>query len=106
MPIWSEIIESESMFMPLWPVKWILFLDYKISVKIILLGFLISSILSMIFWNKSRLLRGLSFLTIFLYLSFISSFGKIDHYLHLMTLTNFFLIFLPSDINTEKNKIS
>ncbi len=103
MPNWITLAESGEMFMPLWPVQWMTWFDYALSVKVILIGFLCSSILSLLFWQRARWIRILSLVAILNYLALISSFGKIDHYLHLMTVTNIFLVFLPNRPKSEAN---
>lgn len=104
LPNWIELVESENMFIPLWPVQWVSLLNYELASKIILIGFLVTSFLGMLFWAKSQFIRVLSFLGILFYLAFISSFGKIDHYLHLMLVANLFLIFLPKTCNSTIDK--
>lgn len=104
LPSWLELLESERLFMPLWPVTW-LENNYAFAARAVPFCFLVGSFLSVVFWNKSLWIRLISFLTFFTYAAFISSFGKIDHYLHLILVANFFLIWLSRDDGTEASKV-
>ena len=92
-PNWKEIIEAESLFDPVWVVQWMKYFPWEIVVKGSILGFLITSIITLLFWQKHwsiRLIQSVFFLN---YLGLISSFGKVDHYLHIMLFASFANIF-------------
>lgn len=95
-PDWQTLLDSQHLFEPLWSVRWISYLDWNQSIRFILLFYLIASAFALLFWERSRLARIIAFASIFLYLSLISSFGKIDHNYHLLLIIMFMLIFLPS----------
>lgn len=108
-PEWDTIVNSQHLFEPIWSLKWMTSIkNWELFVRLILCFFLISSFLSVLIWRRSKLSRIAIFFSLFLYLSLISSFGKIDHYLHLSLLCSFILIFVPSSSNTNsklKNEI-
>ena len=94
-PDWATLIASRHLFMPLWSSRWILWSDWEFSVRLILMLHFSGSLLVMISWERWRWSRVVAFITTFQYLSLISSFGKIDHYMHLVVIVEFMLIFLP-----------
>jgi len=104
LPDWTDILRAEEMFMPLWPVQWVKLVNYSIACKGILLSFLIASFISTLFWTRHTIIRAISFLSFFFYLALISSFGKIDHYLHLMLVMSFFLVLLPKSNKSVEGK--
>lgn len=95
-PEWDLLLRSEHLFLPIWSVKWLHYLDWEYAVRGVLLFYFFASMVGMLFFQKSKLVRVLVFLSLFLYVSFISSFGKIDHFMHLVLIASFLLIFLPS----------
>ncbi|TRX48919.1 DUF393 domain-containing protein [Fulvivirga sp. M361] len=95
-PDWKVLRDSESLFSPLWTVRWLVYLDWELAIRLVLLFFFSASLLNLIFWQRYRLVRVLVFLSHLFYLSLISSFGKIDHFMHMMVLSSFMLIFLPN----------
>jgi hypothetical protein len=95
------MLESEHLFDPLWSSRWILYVEWETAVRSVLLCYFACSFLSIFLWNRIRWIRVVTFLSIFQYLSLISSFGKIDRYLHIMVVASFILIFLPKDLNDE-----
>ncbi len=102
MPSWQLLVDSKRFFDPLWPVVWAGSSNYPNAVMFILLGFLISSVLAAFFWQKYRWTRILAFIFFLNYIALISSFGKIDHYLHLALIASLLLIFLPRGFETDK----
>ena len=104
-PEWSVLIKSEKFFDPIWSLVWVNYFNWDIVVNSILLFFFGSSFLALIFWKRSRVIRIFGFLGIFVYLSLISSFSKIDHWMHLMMLSTFLLIFLPDFKKNGANNI-
>lgn len=103
LPEWSVLLNSEMLFEPVWSLSWATNFSWNIIVNSILLLFFSCSLLALIFWKRSRVIRVLVFLSIFFHLSLISSFGKIDHWMHLMMISTFLLIFLP-DFKKKKSK--
>ncbi|MFK8007603.1 MAG: hypothetical protein AB8H03_14585 [Saprospiraceae bacterium] len=97
---WSILITSKELFSPIWSVQWMEHLDWEMAVRSMYIFFFIASLLGLFFWKKSRLVRLLVFSGLFFYISFLASFGKINHYFHLLLITSFIIIFLP-----QKNKI-
>ena len=95
-PKWSVLLESEHFFKPIWSVVWLKYVDWQLGINFLIIFFFISAVLGVIFWRKLRFIRVMLFVSMFLYLSLISSFGKIDHWMHLMTISSFFLIFIPN----------
>jgi hypothetical protein len=95
-PEWNLLLDSEHLFSPLWGVVWIRSLEWGVAVRGILLFFFTSSILGVLFFQRSLVVRFLVFLSVFLYVSLISSFGKIDHFMHFVIVASFLFIFLPS----------
>jgi hypothetical protein len=96
-PEWNTLLASRHLFTPLWSAKWIVYLEWSFAIKSVLLFYFVSSLLGIFLWQKLRGIRICVFLSIFFYLSLISSFGKIDHYLHVMVIVTFLLIFLPDE---------
>jgi hypothetical protein len=94
-PEWNTLLASHHLFTPLWSAKWLVYFEWSFAVQSVLLFYFVSSLLSIFLWQKFRLIRICVFLSIFFYLSLISSFGKIDHYLHVMVVVTFLLIFSP-----------
>ena len=101
-PEWNIILESKHLFEPIWSVKWISIDKWEICIRSIFLIFIFFSFLGLILWERSRLIRVGVFLSIFFYVSLISSFGKIDHYVHLMVIVSFLLIFMPTKKSGEQ----
>ncbi|MFK8058371.1 MAG: DCC1-like thiol-disulfide oxidoreductase family protein [Saprospiraceae bacterium] len=95
-PEWDLIINSKELFDPIWTVKWVPLEYWETCVRSILFLFLTFSFFALIFWERSRLIRVGVFASMFFYLSLISSFGKIDHFMHIMTIASFLLIFAPT----------
>ncbi len=100
-PEWNVLIDSADLFIPVWSVKWISFEHWEITVRAILIGFLLVSLIGLFFWQQSRVVRVAVFVSMFMYVSLISSFGKIDHYMHHMMLVCFLLIFIPNKSGKE-----
>ena len=101
-PEWYTIVNSQHLFEPIWSLKWMTSIkNWELFVRLILCFFLISSFIGVLIWRRSKLSRIAIFFSLFLYLSLISSFGKIDHYLHISLLCSFILIFVPSSISTN-----
>lgn len=100
-PEWDVIMASEDMFVPIWPTLWMSYVDWEFANRAVLLYFLLSSTLACVFWKRYRLVRAMVALGIFMYVAQVSSFGKIDHYNHLMVLAAFIFIFLPNIKNNE-----
>ncbi len=103
-PSWSEIVSSEQYFIPQWGSLWIRYFDWKTAIRLIYILLIGSSIIGMIFWRKSRLVRVLVSLSLFQFLSLVSSFGSVDHYLHLLVTTSLLLIILPNE-NSKTYKV-
>lgn len=100
-PEWYTIMESKELFLPVWSVKWISLDNWEVTIQFIFLSFLGFALLGLVLWQKFRWIRiGVS-LSLFFYVSLISSFGKVDHYMHVMVLSSFLLIFIP---NSGKKK--
>lgn len=96
-PKWDTILNSHHLFEPIWTLKWMSSIEnWGLCVKLIFCFFLVSSVLGTLVWKRSKLSRTAIFFSFLLYLSLISSFGKIDHYLHLPLICSFILIFVPS----------
>lgn len=102
-PSWDELLASEDLFVPIWPMLWVQYVDWEIAHRSILLYFLISAIAACIFWKRYRLVRVFVALGMFMYVAQVSSFGKIDHYNHLMVLASFLFIFLPNIHNKKES---
>ena len=100
-PSWTDIVASEHFFRPQWSSKWISYFDWKFAIRFIYIFFITSSILGIIFWRQSTFVRILVSVSIIQFLSLISSFGSVDHYLHMMVITSIVLVFLP-----KKNSLS
>jgi hypothetical protein len=103
-PSWSTLLASRQLFVPLWSSQWILWLDWEFAVRMILMVHFGGSLLAMIFWERWRWARIIAFISTFQYLSLISSFGKIDHYMHIMIVVEFMLIFLPQNKDKESSR--
>ncbi|MEO1628975.1 MAG: DCC1-like thiol-disulfide oxidoreductase family protein, partial [Bacteroidota bacterium] len=103
-PEWNSILDSARLFAPIWSVGFLPVEYWETCVQIILLSFLTCSFLGVVWWDKSRLVRVAVFLSMFFYVSLISSFGKIDHVTHMMMLSLFLLIFLPNEDQTDAAK--
>jgi len=95
-PNWELLLDSSHMFLPNWNVKWVDVNNWEFYVRSIFLFLLVCSLLGVIAWQRSRIIRFLVFLGLFFYIGLIYSFGKIDHYLHIMLIAAFMLIFLPN----------
>jgi len=94
-PSWDTLIDSKELFDPIWSVSWIPLDHWEVIIRTVLLSFLGFSIAAFLIWEKSRLVRLGLFAFMFLFLSLLSSFGKIDHFMHIMTMVSFLLIFAP-----------
>lgn len=88
--------EAEEMFVPIWSASWISYLPWEVAINGILLFFISASFVAVWAGTLYRWVRIAAFVALFLYLSLISSFGKIDHYLHAFTIVAFLFIFLPN----------
>lgn len=95
-PSWIDIIDSKSYFTPQWSSKWMTFVDWSFAVKSVFVYFILSSILGVLFWSRSIIVRIIVALGMFQYLSLISSFTIVDHYLHMMVIASIIFIFIPS----------
>lgn len=96
-PEWDTILNSQHLFEPIWALKWMSSIEnWKLCVRLIFCFFLVNSVLGTLVWKRSKLSRIAIFFSYLLYISLISSFGKIDHYLHLALICSFILIFVPS----------
>lgn len=102
-PEWDVILSSQDLFVPIWPTMWMSYVDWEFANRAILLYFLCSAVLACVFWKRYRLVRILLALGLFMYVAQVSSFGKIDHYNHLMVLASFLFIFLPNIRKGEKS---
>jgi predicted DCC family thiol-disulfide oxidoreductase YuxK len=102
---WSVLLESQQLFTPIWTMRWFPTDHWELGVRSILLFFLGSSLLGLLFWQRSRIIRVAVFVAIFLYLSFVASFGKIDHFMHVMLLSSFLFIFLPNQTESASSKL-
>lgn len=102
-PAWDLLLSLKDLFDPIWSVKWIPLNHWELVIRALLLLFLGFSVLCLILWERSRLVRIGLFLSMFFYLSVVSSFGKIDHFMHIMTLASFFLIFAPTKVSNKDN---
>lgn len=100
-PAWDVLIDSKDLFDPIWSVSWIPLDYWEAIIRTVLLSFLGFSIVALLLWERSRLIRIGLFTSMFVYLSLLSSFGKIDHFMHIMTVVSFLLIFAP--VKTKKN---
>lgn len=94
-PSWSEVIDSEMYFMPNWGSSWIAYCDWSLAVRAVYIFFLLSSILGVVFWSRSRIVRIVVAFGLYQYLCLISSFGYTDHYLHMMSMAAIVFILLP-----------
>jgi predicted DCC family thiol-disulfide oxidoreductase YuxK len=103
-PEWNIIMESKHLFEPIWSVKWISIDRWEIYIRSIFLSFLIFSFIGIILWERSRFIRTGVFVSMLFYVSVISSFGKIDHYMHLMVIVTFLLIFIPNKKSNNKSE--
>ena len=106
-PAWDVMLASEDLFVPIWPTVWMPSVDWELANRGVLLYFLASALLACILWKKYRIVRIMVALGVFMYVALVSSFGKIDHYNHLLVLTSFLFIFLPnSKSDQETDKVS
>lgn len=103
-PQWDVLRDSEEYFRPLWSVFWIEYLDWELAVNGVLLFFFIASLFGIIFWNRSRIIRLLVFLSMFVYLSLISSFGTVEHWMHIFLIVSFLLVFIPSSLQKKSEQ--
>ncbi|MBI3510930.1 MAG: hypothetical protein HY064_09700 [Bacteroidetes bacterium] len=103
-PKWHTLLSSEELFLPLWPVRWINLAEWSSSVNSIMLAFPLTTFLAVCAGTRYRFIRIAVFLSLFLYLALVSSFGKTDHYLHLFLLASFLFIFLPE--RSKKKEIN
>lgn len=104
-PKWDVLISSKRLFTPVWSSFWIEYFDWEITVKMILFSFFTCSFLAIIFWRRSRVIRVILFLSMFLYLSLIFSFSNRESWMYLMTISAFLLIFIPNSRNEDSNEI-
>ena len=95
MPDFQDLVNSEKYFMPLWCTTYFRYFDWENVVYFICNGLLITAFLNLLFWRRSLLVRLLFFLFFFNYVALISSFGKVDHYLHVAVFSAFTLVFVP-----------
>ena len=93
---WQQMDGAEAMFVPLWSASWMRYLPWKVAVKGVLLFFMSTSFVAIWAGIRYRWVRLAAFLGLFFYLSLVSSFGKIDHYLHVFTVVAFLFVFLPN----------
>ena len=103
-PAFTEVLNSEQLFIPLWPVRWLSLLEWKPTVTVIFFLFPASAFSAMCIGLRFRLIRIFVFIVLFVYVSLISSFGKTDHDLHLFIVAAFLFIFLPDE--DQKNNES
>lgn len=96
LPGWREMAEAGALFEPNWSVRWIPMNHWELVVRGLTVSFLVLASINALFWRASRGLRLATFLSFFLYLSLISSFGRIYHYYHIMLVASFLLIGLPN----------
>jgi hypothetical protein len=99
-PDWSTLVSSRHLFEPLWSSRWMLWFEWETAVRASLMIYFGGSLLALAWWERWRWVRVIAFIAVLQYLSLISSFGKIDHYMHLMVIVTFMLIFLP-DRNSD-----
>ncbi len=100
-PSWTDIVSSESLFKPQWSSAWISHFEWRSAIRFIYILLVGSSILSIVFWRQSRLVRIIVFIALFQFLSLVSSFGAVDHYLHMVVTTSIVFIFLPNQKSTS-----
>lgn len=93
---WHQMSTAQEMFVPLWSATWINYLPWEVAINGVLLFFISTSFVAIWAGTRYRWVRIVTFVGLFLYLSLISSFGKIDHYLHAFTIVAFLFIFLPN----------
>lgn len=96
LPSWSEIINSQAYFMPQWGSGWLTILEWPSAVRFVYIFFLITALLGVVFWSRSRIIRALVALGLFQYLSLISSFGYADHFLTMMSFAAIMFVLLPN----------
>lgn len=94
MDSWSGFIARESID-PLWPVFWLGHGDPADGILLAILVIHLISALTALCVPESRAARIFFFIAFFEMLAFRNSFGKINHWGHLMLLVAFILIFLP-----------
>lgn len=93
--LWPSFLSRDSME-PLWPVWWMgSGTPADLHVQIILFANLIA-VLLVLMLPQFRALRIFCFLAFLQYVAFRNSFGKINHWGHLLLFTSFLFIFLPS----------
>ncbi|MEM6883780.1 MAG: hypothetical protein AAF571_02020 [Verrucomicrobiota bacterium] len=93
--LWLSFMGRDSME-PLWPVWWMgSGSPSDLHVQLILYANLAAAILVLIL-PQFRALRIFCFLAFLQYVAFRNSFGKINHWGHLLLFTSFLFIFLPS----------
>ncbi len=102
---WSVLLESQHLFTPIWTMRWFPTDYWEIGVRSILLFFLGSSLLGLFLWRRSRIVRASVFVAVFLYLSLVASFGKIDHFMHIMLLVSFLFIFIPNKTESASTRL-
>ena len=95
MPDFQDLLNSEKYFLPLWCTGYLSYFDWDNVVYFICNGLLFTAFLNLLFWRRSFLVRLLFFLFFFHYVALISSFGKVDHYLHVAVFSSFTLVFVP-----------
>jgi len=92
---WPRTLQQINLI-PLWPTSWISFVPTTYGILAIHCLYLGSCVLTMIF-PGSRLLRFITFLGIFQWISLDNSLGKISHSMHLVVFVAFIFIFLPQE---------
>lgn len=95
-PVYELLLKNKSFFEPLWPLFWVTNNNFEIAMNSILILFFLSTIINVLFWKRFLWVRFLCFFSFFQYLSLISSYGKVDHYLHLALIGSFLFIFIPN----------
>jgi len=93
--MWSSLLGRDSME-PLWPVWWMgSGAPSDLHVQAILYANL-AAVIFVLILPQFRALRIFCFLAFLQYVAFRNSFGKINHWGHLLLFTSFLFIFLPS----------
>lgn len=106
LPEWDTILKSQHLFQPVWCLGWLPIANWDLCVRLFLLYFFVSSFIGLVLWKRFKLARIFVFTSFFLYLSLVSSFGKIDHYLHLALIVSFLLIFIPTSTSDDLEKLN
>ncbi|MEQ9620040.1 MAG: hypothetical protein RIG61_12815 [Deltaproteobacteria bacterium] len=91
--VWSQWSNAKYIS-PLWPVYWINLTGVRTGVIIIVTFSVVSALLCLLFSHK-RVFRIIWFIAVLNYVGFNFSFGKIDHYYHVVLAFSFIFIFLP-----------